>query len=118
MSLATARNIAIIVGLAAIVTFVPGGGNVAALIGATLSVLFFVGLAWFAVRMYLENRDRLFMLEDTNRALLYGAAGVVLVTLTATSRLFETSGGTLAWFVLMIGSGFAVYRVYRTSREY
>ena len=118
MSATTARNVAIILLLAAVVTFVPGGGTAADAILALMSIVFFGGLAWFVARLYLEHRATIFGLGDRVRGLLYGAIGVVVVTVTATARLWDTGGGTLLWFLLVGGASYALFAVYRSSQQY
>jgi hypothetical protein len=116
--LKTVRNIAIILLLAAAVAFIPGGDTSARVISSLLSVIFLGGLVWFAVRLYREHRATLFGLGDKWRALLYGAAAVIVLTLTATSRLFDTDVGILIWFALMGASIYALFAVWRFSRRY
>ncbi len=78
--LKTARNVAIVVAIAAGVYFLPGGGRAASTFEAVLWVAFGIGIAYFGVRMYRENRVALHGLGDRHRALLYGAlAGVVFL---------------------------------------
>ena len=75
--LKTARNVAIVVAIAAAVYFLPGGGRAASTFEAVLLVAFGVGIAYLGVRMYRENRVAVHGLGDRHRALLYGAlAGV------------------------------------------
>ena len=112
------RNVAIILALAAVVAFVPGGGTAAGLIWWLVGILFIGSLAWFAFRLYREHRVTLFTLEDRWRGLLYAACGLALLTLTASSQLFATAAGTLAWILLIAASVFAVFAVYRASRTY
>jgi hypothetical protein len=118
MSTATMRNIAIVLALGAIVYFVPGGGDAAALIGALLSTAILAAFVMLAVRFYRERRMDILGLPDRWRATLYGALGVILLAMAARSRLIETGGGTIVWLVAVAGSGYALYRVFRHYREY
>ena len=113
-----ARNVAIIVALGAAVFFLPGGGRAAGLLLWLSGILFFAGLAWFASRLYREHRLSLYALGDRWRGILYGAVAVAVLTLTASSELFSTPAGTVAWFVLIGAASFAVFAVYRASRTY
>ena len=54
--IATLRNVAIVLALAALVCFVPGGGNGAALIGALLSTAILASFVMLAARFYRERR--------------------------------------------------------------
>jgi hypothetical protein len=113
-----ARNVAIIVAIAAAVAFLPGGWPAAAFFATLLTILMLIGLVWFAGRMYMERRIDLFSLGDRSRVLLYGAVAVVVLTLTASRRLFETGIGTVLWFALICGAVFALFWVWRSRREY
>ena len=110
--------IAIILALAAAVALLPGGGTAAGAVGTALSIAFLGTLAWFGARLYRENRSALMSLEDRWRAILYGAIGVVVVTLAATSRLWLTSAGVVAWFALLFAAAYALYATWRHSRQY
>ena len=116
--MSTARNVAIILALAAAVAFVPGGGTTAGLIGAVLSTLIMVSLVFFAYRFYREHRVELDGLGDRFRGLLYGAIGVVVLALAALPRLRDSSGGTLIVVALLGGAAYAFYAVWRHYREY
>ena len=118
MSASTARNVAIILVVAAAVAFVPGGGTTAGLIGGILSTLIIVSLVFFAYRFYRENRAELYGLGDRWRGLLYGAIGVVVLALAALPRLRDSSGGTLLVVTLLGAAAYAFYAVWRHYREY
>ena len=118
MSTTTLRNIAIILALAAIVYFVPGGGDAAALIGALLSTAILAAFVMLAARFYREHRMDVVGLPDRWRATLYGALGVIILAMAARPRLVETGGGLLVWLAAVAGSAYALYRVWRQYREY
>lgn len=115
---AVIRNVGIVLLLAAAVWALPAGGRAANLVGSFLGVLFGLGLGLFAVRLYLERRLTIYSLDDRYRALLYGALAVLFLTLTATSRLWASSTGTLAWVLLLASAAFALATVYRVARRY
>ena len=114
----TARNVAIILLLAAAVAFVPGGGTTAGLIGGILSTLIMVSLVFFAYRFYREHRVELDGLGDRWRGLLYGSIAAVVLALAALPRLRDSSGGTLIVVALLGGAAYAFYAVWRHYREY
>jgi hypothetical protein len=116
VSLPTARNIAIIFALAAIVAFAPGGGDGADLISQLLSAVFTVVIVIILGRLYMQFRTDIFGLGDRWRLVLYGAVGVIFVTLAASGRLFDTGAGALAWFALMGGAAYALYLTWRQFR--
>jgi hypothetical protein len=117
--LKTVRNIAIIVVLAVLVWLLPQGATAGYTVSNLLSVIFLAGLAFFAYRMYMENRAALFDLPERSRVILYGSVALLIVTLTATSRMWNANGGfILLWFALV---GLAVYGfaiVLRAYRDY
>jgi hypothetical protein len=118
MSMSTARNVAIVLLLAAGVAFIPGGGTTAGLVAGILSTLIMVSLVVFAARFYREHRMELDGLGDRWRGLLYGAIGAVVLALAALPRLQNSSGGTLVVVVVLCGAAYAFYAVWRHYREY
>jgi hypothetical protein len=115
----TARNVGVILVLAAAVAFIPGGGTTAAVAGAVLSTLILVALVFFVARLYREHRLDLEMLGDRWRALLYGAVAVIVLAMAARPRLREHGdAGTIVWIVLLASAAYAVYLVWRHHREY
>jgi hypothetical protein len=113
----TARNILIIVALAAAVAFLPGGTATVATIATFFTIVMFGGLAWWGGRLYMEHRYEIFGLGDRNRAMLYGAFAVIVLTLAASSRLLGTGLGIIVWLALMSAAVFAIYSVWRAYRE-
>jgi hypothetical protein len=113
-----ARNVGIILVLAALVAFIPGGGTTADVIGAILSTLILVSLVFLVARLYREHRFDLDGLGDRWRGLLYGAIGVAILAMAARPRLSDTSGGTLVWVALLGCASYAVYMVWRHYRRY
>ncbi len=118
MNKETARNIAIVLLLAALIDVVPGGGPAARTLIQLITLAFLGAIAWVASRLYREHRMTLYGLGDRRRAIVYAAAGVATLTFTASSRLFQTGLGSLAWLLLLAGCAFAVFRVFRSAREY
>jgi uncharacterized membrane protein (UPF0136 family) len=113
-----ARNVAIVVALAAAIEFLPGGGRAATTISAILGVGFGAGIALFAYRMYLEHRATVHGLSDRDRGLLYAAAATSVVLAAAQPRMWDTGAGELAWFVLAGAVVAVLVAVYRRWRAY
>jgi predicted membrane channel-forming protein YqfA (hemolysin III family) len=118
ISLATARNIAIILAIAALVAVIPGGGTGAGVALQALYIVFLAALAWFAVLMYRQHRMTLYSLGDRRRALLYVALAVGVVVLTGTTRMWQTSAGQVAWLVLLGAAVYTVAAVFWSARRY
>ena len=113
------RNVFIVLLLAAIVWGIPGGDTAGTTISNLLSVILLGGLLFFAYRLYMEHRTTLFDLPDNHRLILYGSAALAVITLVATSRIWNEGGALiLIWFAFI---GIAVYgfaTVIRAWREY
>ncbi|HYZ82014.1 MAG TPA: hypothetical protein VE571_12130 [Solirubrobacteraceae bacterium] len=115
---ATVRNIVIIAAIAAVVAILPGGGTAANVVLTGIYLVFLGALVWVATIMYREHRGSLYLLGDGKRALLYIAAGVLAVTLTATQRLWNTPAGSIAWLVLVGASVYVGFAVLWAARRY
>ena len=114
----TARNVAIVLALAAAVALIPAGGSAAGVLLWLLGIAFWAIFAWFAARMYREHRMSLFMLGDRMRAVLYVSVGVAVLTVSATRRLWDTPAGVIAWFALIAAASSGVFAVWQYSRRY
>lgn len=118
MSLATVRNIAIVLVIAALVAVVPGGGRAATTALQAVSLAFVATLGWFASVMYRQHRTTLYALGDRRRGLLYVALGVAAVTLTGTTKLWSTPAGSVAWLVLIGSAVYTVFAIFWAARRY
>ena len=118
MSLKTARNIGIIALVALGVALIPGGGDTANFVLGALSLCFLAAIGFLGYRLYMEHKFTLWSMSTRHRAMLYGGIAAAFATLTATTRLWESGFGTLMWFVLLGGSGLAVYHAWVESRRY
>ena len=76
----TVRNVLIILALAAIVAFVPGGGTGGSVILTVVYLIFLAALGWVGSIVYRERRGSLYLLGEG--AGLYGAIVALAVTLT------------------------------------
>jgi|BarGraIncu00222A_1022003.scaffolds.fasta_scaffold77410_1 hypothetical protein len=115
---ATARNVLIVVVLAALVAFLPAGGTTASVLLQALSIAFLVSLGWVASIMYRQNRSSLYLLGDNRRAALYAAVALLAVVLTATHRLWASPAGSVAWLVLVAGAIYVGAAVFWSARRY
>jgi len=116
---ATVRNVLIVLAIAAAVALIKGG-KTAAEVAIQAVVLVFLGtFCWFGSLMYRQHRTTLYSLGDGRRALLYVAAGVATLTLTATSKLWNSGGaGSVAWLLLLGGAAYAIFAVLWSARKY
>jgi uncharacterized membrane protein len=105
----TARNVAIVLALAAAITFLPGGGDVAAVVGRTLSLAFLAVLAWGLAYLYRRHRSDLEQLRVSFRALLYGAGGVLVLAFAGTSGV--------VLLILLVAVALALLAVWQEYRS-
>jgi hypothetical protein len=116
----TARNVAIVLAIAALVYLVagPNGGSAAGTFEAALWSAFALGFAYLGMRLYREHRISLHSLGDRHRATLYGAVALGVFDVAARRRMWETGLGELIWFVLLALVVYGLLEVYRYSRTY
>jgi hypothetical protein len=112
-----ARNVAIIMLLALVVAFLPGGGNAAEALITALTMALLAGVAWMVYTLSRENQLTLATLSDGRRALLYGAVGMIALLVAGTDKLFSSGGGTLLWIVLLAASVAAIWRVWMDANS-
>lgn len=113
-----ARNVAIVLLIAAAVELLPGGGRAADTFEALLLVGFGLGFGYLGLRLYREHHVALYGLGDRFRAVLYGSLALGLVILMAKSRMWASSLGVLLWFVLLGLVAYGLVAVYRHWRAY
>ncbi len=118
MSATTARNVGILVLLAAIVWLVPGGGEGANLVGQVLNAIFIVVMALIVGSLYRQYRGEIFGLGDQWRFALYAAVGIALLTVSITGRMWETGPGALIWVALIGASSYTLYVIWQRYRSY
>jgi hypothetical protein len=116
-NVAAVRNAAIILAIAAVVAFVPGGGTSASVVVVAISLAFLASLGWVMMVLYREHRTSLYSLGN-RRAALYAAGGVLAITLTATSRLTSSSLGSVAWLLLVGAAVYVLVAVVISARRY
>ena len=113
------RNIAIILLLAVIVWQVPAGAAAGATIANVISIVFVGGLLFFGYRLYMENRETIFGLEERQRAVAYAGAALIAITLVGTRQLWDQGGiGAIVWLMLLGAGVYALVGVWRAYREY
>lgn len=117
--LRTLRNVAIIAILAVPVAFVPGGGNAADAVLVTLGMAFLASLGVAARQIHRENRLTFDSLADDQRALLFGAVGVIVLMIAGASKMLGGGGfGAVIWVTLMACAVIAIVGVWMRSRTY
>ena len=113
------RNIAIVIGLALAVWLVPGGDTASVTISNLLSIIFIGGLLFFGYRIYMQNRETIFGLEERSRGVLYAAIALGAITLVATGRMWDSGGlGAMLWLAFIALAIWGLVTVWRAYREY
>lgn len=114
-----ARNWAIVLLVALLITASPGGDSGLNVLMSALSIAFFTAIALFVYRMYHEHRFTIDSLSDRQRVVLYGSVGVALLNFTATSRLFDAGGlGIVVWLMILGLCSYGLMWVYMSYRSY
>lgn len=114
----TLRNAAIVMLLAAVVAFVPAGGNAAEAILAAITMGFLAAIAWTVFVLSRQQQLTLATLSDGRRAILYAALGLLALLIAGSDEMFASGGGTLAWIVLLGGSIAAIWKVWTDAHSY
>jgi hypothetical protein len=114
----TLRNVAIVIGLALVVAFVPGGGNAADALLTAITIAFLTAIAWTVYVLSRQNQLTLATLSDGRRAVLYGALGMIALLIAGSDELFSSGLGTLAWLMLLAASVAAIWRVWVEANTY
>jgi multisubunit Na+/H+ antiporter MnhB subunit len=114
----TARNVVIVLAIAALVALVQGGQTAANVALQALSLVFLGVIVYFLSIIYRQYRTTLYGLGDRRRAMLYVALGVGALTLTASSKLWATGAGSVAWVLLLAASAYTVFTVVWSARKY
>jgi uncharacterized membrane protein (DUF2068 family) len=116
--LQTLRNVAIILALAAIVDFLPGGGAAAATVMAALTLIFLAAIALFVYRLYREQQLTLSTLTDPQKAGLFGAVGGIALLVVAYDEFSSWNGGVLLWIALIAACIAAIFLIWRKATTY
>jgi hypothetical protein len=114
----TIRNVAIILALAAVVDFLPGGGAAAATIMAALTLIFMAAIYWFVYRLYREQQLTLSTLTDPQKAGLFGAVGGIALLVVAYDEFSSWSGGVLLWVALIAACIGGIALIWRNATTY
>ena len=117
--LRTLRNVAIIAIIAVPVAFVPGGGGVARAVLAALLLAFLASLVAAARQIYRENRLTFDSLPDDQRAVLFGALGVIVLMIVGAGPMLGGGGiGAVIWITLVACAVVAIVGVWMHAHSY
>lgn len=111
-----ARNIAVILLLAAGVAFLPGGGQVTEAILQALSLAFLAVIGFAAWRFLRDNEFTLLAMEDSRRVLLFGAIALLVLLVAGMGSMWLTGLGTFIWLILAVASLITLWRIWTEAR--
>ncbi len=113
------RNAVIVLAMAGVIYALGSAGAFALSTLVTAIVLgFFAASAWALSRFYVEHRTGIESLGVRRRAILYGALGVAALAVTAVDRFTASGLGTVIWLVLLGCCVYALYAVWRSTKQY
>ena len=114
-----AGEFALIALIALALTVLPGGGAALDVTLTVLTILFFSAIAVLGYRLYRQYRFELESLPSRQRLALYSSIGLALLTLAATSRLWDEGGlGVLLWLALLGLCSYGMFWVWTQYRTY
>ena len=115
----TIRNIAIIVLIATLVAFLPGGGQAARAVVTVLVLAFLATIGFAARQVYRDNRLAYDTLPDDQRAVLLGSLGVIVLMIAGADEMLGGGGlGAVLWVTLIACAVLAIAGVWTRSRSY
>jgi hypothetical protein len=114
----TLRNVSIIALLALVVAVAPGGGEAAETILVAISMAFLAAIAFLVARLYRDQQMTLMTLTDGRRALLFGAAGAIVLLIVGFEEFQSWGGGVAVWIMLMAAAVGAIFFVLRDATRY
>jgi predicted Na+-dependent transporter len=112
------RNVAAVLVVAAIVAFVPQGGESASFAGSVIGIAITILFLLLGMRLYQVYRTDIYGLGDRWRGVLYGSIGVAVLAMAFRPRLVDTAAGTLGFVAMMAAAAFGLYGCWRHYRSY
>ena len=115
-----ARNLAIVVGIALVLTLLFGSdsGKLFSFLFLVMNIAFAVGLCFVGYRIWRTNRGTFDLMPAQRRWALYGATALLALVLLTSWFWVTTSATSLLFFALVGGLGFAIWRLWQESRRY
>ncbi len=118
MNATAARNVGIILLIAAAVWLIPGGGTAADVLMGLIGVAFAVGIWLFLHHMYREHRMTIFGLGDRFRGIFYASLASILFLGAAAGEWFDNGPLTILWLLVLGAAVYGLVATWRHWREY
>lgn len=112
------RNVGIVLLLAALVAFVPGGDALSRTLILAISLAFLAGIGFLAYRLYRDQHLMLAGLSDLRRAVLYGAVGLIALLIAGYQAFADFGGGVVIWLALLLAAAGAIFLIVREANRY
>jgi hypothetical protein len=113
----TIRGFAIVAAIAAIIVAF-SLGSVLGIVFLILRIAFLVALAWFLYTLYRNNRYQLSLWSRRARWTFLAAAGLAAIDLVVFFWLPATGLNAVAFVLVLILAGTAMWRVWRNEHTY
>ena len=108
----------LIIGLVALVVVVLSLEPVLATVGGLLRIAFFLAIAFFLFLIWREKRGEIEAWRDRSRNVFYAAIVLAVVDIGAFIGLRPNGRDALAFFLVLGGCAYALYRVWRQEHTY
>ena len=108
----------LIIALIAAVVVVLSLQSVLATVGGLLRIAFFLAIAFFLFLLWREKRGDIEVWQDRSRNVFYAAILLAVVDIGAFIGLRPNGRDALAFFLVLGGCAYALYRVWRTEHTY
>ncbi|MCP9484977.1 MAG: hypothetical protein MSC30_03885 [Gaiellaceae bacterium MAG52_C11] len=107
-----------IVALIAAVVVVLSLEEVLATVGGLLRIVFFLAVAFFLFLLWRERRSDIEAWSEQSRRVFYGAIVLAVVDIGVLIGLGASGLDALAFFLVLVACGYAIYRVWRSEHTY
>jgi len=115
----TIRNVAIIVGIAIVVTLLgsTGSATISYLVWA-MNILILAAILYFGYTLWRSNRHRIAWLPQRQKTGLYLAAGGLVLLVVSSTFWVDSMVTTILFFALAGACGYAIYRIWQDAQRY
>jgi hypothetical protein len=87
-------------------------------VGGLVRIAFFLAIALFLFMVWRDRRGDLEAWSDRNRRVFYGAIALAVVDIGAVIGMPPTGLDAVAFFLVLGGCAYAVFRVWRSEHTY